>query len=371
MIIGVPREVKRDEYRVGLTPFNAHECIVAGHQVVVQKDAGLGIGFSDEDYIELGIEVVDTIDEVYGRADMIVKVKEPQPEEYLLLKDGQILFTYLHLAPDLPQTNALIESGCIAIAYETVTDNRGGLPLLTPMSQVAGRLSVQAGAHCLEKSQGGTGVLLGGVPGVNPGRIVVIGGGVVGTNAVRMGIGKEAQVTVLDRSLHRLQELDFEFGGRLNTLYSSMSNIEECVSQADLVIGAVLLPGASAPKLISKAMLKTMRPGSVVVDVAIDQGGCMETSKPTTHSDPTYIVDDVVHYCVANMPGVVPRTSTLALNNATMPFVLAIANKGYKQALVSDSHLLNGLNIYRGKVTHLGVSQAHDTSYHAVDKLFS
>lgn len=371
MIIGVPKEVKRDEYRVGLTPFNAHECVVAGHQVLVQKNAGVGIGFMDDDYTGLGVEVVDSAEEIYARADMIVKVKEPQSEEYPLIRDGQILFTYLHLAPDLPQTNALIESGCIAIAYETVTDSRGGLPLLTPMSQVAGRLAIQAGAHCLEKSQGGSGVLLGGVPGVHPGRVVVIGGGVVGTNAVRMAMGKEAQVTVLDKSLHRLQELDFEFGGRLNTLYSSMSNLEECVSQADLVIGAVLLPGASAPKLISKDMLKTMRPGSVVVDVAIDQGGCMETSKPTTHSEPTYIIDDVVHYCVANMPGVVPRTSTLALNNATLPFVLAIANKGYKEALAADPHLLNGLNIYRGKVTHLGVSEAHNLDCHAVGGLFS
>lgn len=371
MIIGVPKEVKRDEYRVGLTPFNAHECVLAGHTVLVEHNAGHDIGFSDEHYAELGVEVVDSIKEIYARADMVVKVKEPQPEEYDLIREGQILFTYLHLAPDLPQTQALIDSGCIAIAYETVTDSYGGLPLLTPMSQVAGRLAIQAGAHCLEKSQGGAGVLLGGVPGVNPGRVVVIGGGVVGTNAVRMAMGKEAQVTVLDRSLHRLQELDFEFGGRLNTLYSSMSNLEECLREADLVVGAVLLPGASAPKLISREMLKTMRPGSVVVDVAIDQGGCIETSHATTHSEPTFIEEGVVHYCVANMPGVVPRTSTLALNNATMPFVLALANKGYVDALSLDPHLMNGLNVYRGKVTHLGVAEAHQMDYRPAAEVLS
>ncbi len=363
MIIGIPKEVKTEEYRVGLTPFNAHELVQNGHTVLVEHDAGNGIGFDDAHYREQGVEVVDTAEEIYARADMIVKVKEPQPQEYPLIRENQILFTYLHLAPDLAQTEALIKSGCIAIAYETVTDVHGGLPLLSPMSQVAGRLSIQAGAHCLEKSQGGSGVLLGGVPGVNQGKVVVIGGGVVGTNAVRMAMGKEADVTVLDRSLRRLQELDFEFGGRLHTLYASTSNIEECVIDADLVVGAVLLPGKAAPRLITREMLSKMRPGSVVVDVAIDQGGCMETSRPTTHTDPTYIEEGIVHYCVANMPGAVPRTSTLALNNATLPFVLEIANKGYKMALTSNPHLMNGLNVCYGHVTHHGVAKDLNMAY--------
>ena len=357
MIIGIPKEVKIEEYRVGLTPYNARELVRHGHHVLVEHNAGLGIGFSDSHYREQGIDVVDTAAEVYAKAEMIVKVKEPQPAEYDLIREGQILFTYLHLAPDLRQTEALMKSGCIAIAYETVTDVRGGLPLLIPMSQVAGRLSVQAGAHCLEKSQGGSGVLLGGVPGVTPGKVVVIGGGVVGTNAVRMAIGKESIVTVLDCSLHRLQELDFEFGGRLNTLYASASNVEECVRDADLVIGAVLLPGKAAPRVVTRDMLLQMRPGSVVVDVAIDQGGCMETSRATTHTDPTYVEADIVHYCVSNMPGAVPRTATLALNNATLPFVLALADKGYKQALRDDPHLLNGLNVCEGYVTYKAVAK--------------
>lgn len=363
MIIGIPKEIKVEEHRVGLTPYNARELLRNGHQVIVEHNAGFGIGFSDEHYQELGIEVVDTAAEVYGRADMIVKVKEPQPAEYDLIREGQILFTYLHLAPDLKQTEALVKSGCIAIAYETVTDSRGGLPLLTPMSQVAGRLSVQVGAHCLEKAQGGSGVLLGGVPGVTPGKVVVIGGGVVGTNAVRMAIGKESIVTVLDRSLHRLQELDFEFGGRLTTLYASASNVEECVRDADLVIGAVLLPGKAAPRIVTRDMLRQMRPGSVVVDVAIDQGGCMETSRATTHTDPTYVEENIVHYCVSNMPGAVPRTATLALNNATLPFVLELANKGYKQALRDDPHLLSGLNVCQGHVTYEGVAKHLNKAY--------
>lgn len=368
MIIGIPKEVKIEEYRVGLTPYNARELIRNGHEVIVEHDAGLGIGFTDEHYCEQGVIVADTAAEVYAKADMIVKVKEPQPSEYPLIREGQILFTYLHLAPDLKQTEALMASGCVAIAYETVTDIRGGLPLLTPMSQVAGRLSIQAGANCLEKKQGGCGVLLGGVPGVDPGKVVVIGGGVVGTNAVRMAMGKETHVTVLDTSLHRLQELDFEFGGRLNTLYASASNVEECVSQADLVVGAVLIPGKHAPCVITRDMLKTMRPGSVVVDVAIDQGGCMETSRPTTHTDPTYVEEGIVHYCVSNMPGAVPRTSTLALNNATLPFVLALANKGYKQALRDDHHLLNGLNVCNGQVTYLGVAKHLGKDYRPAEE---
>lgn len=351
MLVGVPKELKVEEYRVGLTPYNVLELVRRGHDVVVQSGAGQQIGFSDELYREMGAKVVETSDLVYEQSELIVKVKEPQPEEYKKLREGQILFTYLHLAPDPDQARALLNSGCIAIAYETVTGPNGTLPLLAPMSQVAGRLSVQVGARCLEKPQGGSGVLLGGVPGVCPGKVVVIGGGVVGTNAVRMAMGNEAIVTVLDKSLSRLQELDFEFGGRLNTLYASQANLMEYVSDADLVIGAVLIPGLSAPKLVTKDMLSSMRMGSVLVDVAIDQGGCFETSRATTHQDPTYVVDGVVHYCVANMPGAVPRTSTLALNNATLPYVLNIANNGYKDALKRDSHLLNGLNVCKGSLT--------------------
>jgi alanine dehydrogenase len=363
MIIGIPKEIKNEEYRVGLTPYNARELVRNGHKVIVEHDAGAGIGFSDEHYHEQGVEIVGNAADVYAQADMIVKVKEPQPAEYKLIREGQVLFTYLHLAPDLKQTEALMSSGCVAIAYETVTDHRGGLPLLTPMSQVAGRLSIQAGAHCLEKRQGGSGVLLGGVPGVDPGKVVVIGGGVVGTNAVRMAMGKEAIVSVLDTSLHRLQELDFEFGGRLRTLYASASNVEECVADADLVVGAVLIPGKHAPRIVTRDMLKTMRPGSVVADVAIDQGGCMETSHATTHTDPTYVEEDIVHYCVSNMPGAVPRTSTLALNNATLPFVLNLANKGYKKALHDDAHLLNGLNVCEGYVTYKAVASHLEKEY--------
>ncbi len=369
MIVGIPKEIKNEEYRVGLTPYNAHELVQNGHQVVVEKSAGLGIGFTDEHYAELGAKVLASAAEVYAKADMIVKVKEPQPVEYDFIREGQILFTYLHLAPDLKQTEALIKSKCIAIAYETVTDSRGGLPLLIPMSQVAGRLSIQAGSHCLQKLHGGSGVLLGGVPGVDPGRVVVIGGGVVGTNAVRMAMGKEAQVTVLDKSLHRLQELDFEFGGRLHTLYASLSNVEECVAQADLVVGAVLLPGKAAPRVVTRDMLKTMRAGSVIVDVAIDQGGCFETSRPTTHTEPTYVEENIVHYCVTNMPGAVPRTATLALNNATLPFVLALANQGYKKALKADPHLAAGLNVCTGHVTHQGVAKDLGKPYKPTEEL--
>ena len=356
MIIGVPKEVKTEEYRVGLTPFSVHELVVNGHSVIVEKDAGLGINFTDADYQAVGAEVVDSAEAVFAAAEMIIKVKEPQPSEYGLIREGQILFTYLHLAPDPKQAEALMASGCIAIAYETVTAQNGSLPLLSPMSQVAGRLSVQAGSTCLTKPNGGCGVLLGGVPGVYPGKVVVIGGGVVGTNAVRMAMGKEARVTVLDRSLDRLQELDYQYGGRLNTAYSTTASIEEYVTAADLVIGAVLVPGKAAPKLVTREMVKKMKPGSVLVDVAIDQGGCFETSRATTHTDPTYVVDDVVHYCVANMPGAVPRTSTLALNNATLPFVMALASRGYKKALLNDLHLRNGLNVACGHITHAGVA---------------
>ncbi len=351
MKIGVPKEVKIEEYRVGLTPFSVRELVTHGHEVFVQSQAGVAINFTDKAYREAGATVLETAKEVFDQAELIVKVKEPQKSEYDLLREGQILFTYLHLAPDPEQAEALIRSGCIAIAYETVTARDGSLPLLSPMSQVAGRLAVQAGAHCLEKPSGGSGILLGGVPGVYPGKVVVIGGGVVGTNSVRMAMGKEAQVTVLDKSLRRLQELDLQFGGRLNTAFSTKASIEEYVANADLVVGAVLVPGKAAPRLVTAEMVRKMKPGSVLVDVAIDQGGCIETSHATTHADPTYVVDDVVHYCVANMPGAVPRTSTLALNNATLPFVIDIADKGYKKALLDDPHLMNGLNVFTGKIT--------------------
>jgi len=367
MIVGIPKEIKNEEYRVGLTPYNAHELVEHGHTVIVEHDAGLGIGFTDEHYKDAGVTVVTSAEEVYAQADMIVKVKEPQSSEYGLLREGQILFTYLHLAPDLKQTEALIKSKCIAIAYETVTSDYNGLPLLTPMSQVAGRLAIQAGSSCLEKYRGGSGVLLGGVPGVFPGKVVVIGGGVVGTNAVRMAMGKECMVTVLDKSLRRLQELDLQFGGRLNTAYASKANFDEYVSDADLVIGAVLVPGKAAPKLIPRRLLSLMRPGSVMVDVAIDQGGCFETSKATTHSDPTFVVDDIVHYCVANMPGAVPRTATLALNNATLSFVVSLADKGYRQAMLDDPHLKNGLNVFNGQVTYEGVAKDLSLEYVPAD----
>lgn len=358
MKIGVPKEIKNQEYRVGLTPSSVRELVAAGHTVFVESLAGQGIDIFDCDYQAAGATILDSADEVFAEADMIVKVKEPQEVECKRMREGQILFTYLHLAPDPKQAELLQASGCIAVAYETVTQSDGGLPLLTPMSQVAGRMSIQAGACALEKSQGGRGVLLGGVPGVAPANVVVIGGGVVGSNAIRMAIGMEAQVTVLDRSLQRLQELDYQFGAKLNTLYSNETNIEEYIATADLVIGAVLVPGAAAPRLVTKKMLRMMRHGAVLVDVAIDQGGCFETSKPTTHDDPTYLVDDVVHYCVANMPGAVPRTSTFALNNATLPFVLALANKGVKRALTDDVHLKNGLNVCRGDITHEAVAKA-------------
>lgn len=363
MLVGVPKEIKSQENRVGLVPSSVREIIRAGSSVLVEKGAGLGIGISDEDYRHAGAEVVDSADEIFANAELIVKVKEPQPIECKRLREGQTLFTYLHLAPDPQQTRLLMESGVTAIAYETVTENNGGLPLLAPMSQVAGRMSIQAGAHCLEMAQGGSGVLLGGVPGVAAATVVVIGGGVVGTNAVRMAMGMEARVIVLDRSLQRLNELDFQFGSKLNTVYSTADAIEHYVKQADLVIGAVLVPGASAPRLVPRSMLKSMRPGSVLVDVAIDQGGCFETSRPTTHQEPTYVIDNVVHYCVANMPGAVPTTSTFALNNATLPFVLSIVTKGTKLALLDDKHLLNGLNIHEGKITYEAVARELGNMY--------
>jgi alanine dehydrogenase len=351
MLIGVPREIKNNEFRVGLTPASVRELIAHGHQVLVESNAGAGIGYGDAAYSAIGAEILDTAEEVYARSDMIVKVKEPQPVECGMLREGQVLFTYLHLAPDPKQTELLLKSGVTAVAYETVTGRTGGLPLLTPMSEVAGRMSIQAGAMCLEKSHGGAGVLLGGVPGVAPANVVVIGGGVVGTNAIRMAMGLEARVTVLDRSIERLTELDLQFGGRLNTIYSNRETLDEYVLAADLVIGAVLVPGAAAPKLVTREMVQQMKAGSVLVDVAIDQGGCFATSRPTTHAEPSYIIDEVVHYCVANMPGAVAHTSTFALNNATLPYVLALADKGYRQALQDDNNLRNGLNIHRGRVT--------------------
>ncbi len=363
MLVGVPKEIKSQENRVGLVPASVREVIRVGGRVMVEKGAGLGIGISDEQYHAAGAEIVDTADEIFARADLIVKVKEPQPIECQRLKEGQTIFTYLHLAPDPHQTRLLKESGVTAIAYETVTQNDGGLPLLTPMSQVAGRMSIQAGAHCLEMAQGGSGVLLGGVPGVAPANVVVIGGGVVGTNAIRMAMGMEARVTVLDKSLTRLRELDFQFGSKLSTIYATSEALDKYVSEADLVIGAVLVPGATAPKLVTRDMLKTMRLGSVVVDVAIDQGGCFETSRPTTHHEPTYVEEGIVHYCVANMPGAVPKTSTFALNNATLPFVLSLVTKGVKLALLSDGHLLNGLNVHQGMITYEAVARNLDYDY--------
>lgn len=363
MKVGVPKEIKNHEYRVGLVPAGVRELVHNGHEVFVEHNAGYGIGLDDHMYEAVGATILPTAAEVFETADMIVKVKEPQAVECKMLRPGQILFTYLHLAPDPEQTQGLIDSGCIAIAYETVTDARGGLPLLSPMSEVAGRMSIQAGAHCLEKAQGGSGILLGGVPGVSAASVVVIGGGVVGTNAARMAMGLEAKVTVLDRNIHRLYELDMQFGPTLNTIYSTVDSVEEYVVNADLVIGAVLVPGAAAPKLVTRDMISKMRRGSVVVDVAIDQGGCFETSKATTHDDPTYIVDDVVHYCVANMPGGLARTSTFALNNATIPYTLALANKGYKQALASDPHFLEGLNVHEGAITYKAVADDQGLEY--------
>ncbi|WP_371372246.1 alanine dehydrogenase [Thalassotalea aquiviva] len=358
MIIGVPKEIKNHEYRVGMVPASVRELIAHGHSVFVEHNAGIGIGFTDEDYINAGAEILDTAAEVFARAEMIVKVKEPQAVERAMLREGQILFTYLHLAPDLAQTEDLIKSKAVCIAYETVTDVNGGLPLLAPMSEVAGRMSIQAGAQALEKSNLGRGMLLGGVPGVEPAKVVVIGGGMVGNNAAQMAVGMGAEVVVLDRNINVLRRLDAQFGNKVKAIYSTADALEKHVLEADLVIGGVLIPGAAAPKLVTAEHIKNMKPGSAIVDVAIDQGGCIETSKATTHAEPTYIVDDVVHYCVANMPGAVPRTSTFALNNATLPYIIKLANKGYKEALLTDEHFLNGLNVIDGKVTCESVAQS-------------
>ncbi|MCR9110533.1 alanine dehydrogenase [Marivita sp. XM-24bin2] len=358
MKIGCPTEIKPQEFRVGITPSAAQEAVAHGHTVLIQKGAGVGAGFDDTVYTAAGAQIIDTAEEVFATADMIVKVKEPQAVERKMLREGQLLFTYLHLAPDPEQTRDLLASGCTAIAYETVTDRNGGLPLLAPMSEVAGKLAPQMGAWTLQKANGGRGVLMGGVPGVGPAQVVVIGGGVVGTHAARVAAGMGADVTVLDRSLPRMRYLDDVFGGTFRTRYASQANIAEMITTADMVVGAVLIPGAAAPKLVSRADLGLMKPGSALVDVAIDQGGCFETSKATTHENPIYEVDGIMHYCVANMPGAVARTSTIALGNATMPFMLELADKGWKQACADDPHLLAGLNVHAGQLTYGAVGQA-------------
>jgi alanine dehydrogenase len=358
MIVGVPKEIKNHEYRVGLTPASVRELVTHGHTVIVEANAGQGIGMDDAAYIGAGARILGTAEQVFAGSEMIVKVKEPQAIERQRLTPNHVLFTYLHLAPDPEQTQDLLASGALCIAYETVTSATGGLPLLAPMSEVAGRMAVQAGAWALEKSKGGRGVLLGGVPGVEPAKIVILGGGVVGANAALTAVGSGADVVVIDRSLDVLRRLVAQFGTRIKTVFATTEAIEENVIHADLVIGGVLIPGASAPKLVSRALLKKMRPGAVVVDVAIDQGGCFETSRPTTHADPIYEVDGIIHYCVANMPGGVPRTSTFALNNATLPYTLALADKGARRALHEDAHLLNGLNVCAGKITNKAVAAA-------------
>jgi alanine dehydrogenase len=369
--IGVPKEIKTHEYRVGLTPAGVRELAMHGHHVAVEHNAAAGIGISDDAYRAAGATVLDSAAEVFATADLVIKVKEPQSSEIAMLRQGQVLFTYLHLAADKVQTEGLLHTGATCIAYETVTDRSGALPLLAPMSEVAGRMSVQVGAHCLEKEQGGAGILLGGVPGVVPAKVVVLGGGVSGTNAARMAVGLESSVTIIDKSLPRLKELDLQFGPRATTLFATAETIEQEVLAADLVIGAVLVPGAAAPKLVSREMVRQMRPGSVLVDIAIDQGGCFATSRPTTHSQPTYVVDGVVHYCVTNMPGAVARTSTFALTNATLPFVIALAEKGWRKALADDPHLRNGLNVHAGKVTYEAVAHDLNLPYVPVETLLA
>lgn len=369
MLIGVPREIKTDENRVGLTPASVRELVLHGHNVLVEAGCAFKLGLSDEEYIAAGATLTSDLDQLF-EADLIVKVKEPQPEEVARLRRGQMLFTYLHLAPDPTLTSTLQKSGCTAIAYETVTDGQGRLPLLAPMSEVAGRMSVQAGAHSLEIEQGGRGTLLGGVPGSPPASVVVLGGGVVGMNAARIALGMEADVVIFDIDLRRLAELELEFRPALHTRYSTVNSVYEHVAKADLVIGAVLVPGSKAPRLVSEDMVREMQRGAVLVDVAIDQGGCFETSRPTTHSEPIFVKHDVVHYCVANMPGAVARTSTLALNNATLPFVLALADKGVTRALSTDRHLREGLNVYEGHVTHEAVASATGADYVPVNEIF-
>ncbi|WIX32032.1 alanine dehydrogenase [Salinicola sp. JS01] len=360
MHIGVPKEIKNHEYRVALTPGGARELVARGHRVSVEASAGGGAGYPDDAYREAGATIVEDVEALWREAEAILKVKEPQAVEVARLRPGQILFTYLHLAAEETLTRGLLDSGATCIAYETITDAQGGLPLLAPMSRVAGRMAIQAGAHSLEKAQGGAGILLPGVPGVAPARVSVIGGGVVGENAARMALGLGAEVTILDKSLARLEVLDHRYQGAIRTVYSTAETLEQAIRESDLIVGAVLVPGAAAPKLITRAMLAEMKPGSVLVDVAIDQGGCFETSRPTTHAEPSYIVDGIVHYCVANMPGAVARTSTQALTNATLPFVIALADKGWQQALADDSHFLAGLNVHAGQLTYAAVGETFD-----------
>ncbi|MGN6819104.1 MAG: alanine dehydrogenase [Sphingomonas sp.] len=365
MRVGVPKEIKNHEYRVGLTPSSVAELHAAGHEVIVETKAGMGIDFEDQAYIDAGARIVPDAKTVFAESDMIVKVKEPQPQEVAMLEPRHVLFTYLHLAADKPQAEGLMKSGATCIAYETVTATRGGLPLLKPMSEVAGRMSVQVGAHYLEKEQGGRGVLLGGVPGVAPAKVAILGGGVSGVNAAQMAVGMRADVTIYDINNDRLAELDMFFSSQIKTQYASKSAIAQAVRNAHLVIGAVLVPGAAAPKLVTREMVKTMKRGSVLVDIAIDQGGCFETSHATTHEDPVFEVDGVIHYCVANMPGAVARTSAFALNNATLPFALKLANLGAEAAMKADPHLANGLNVYKGKITHEAVAEALDLPFEA------
>jgi alanine dehydrogenase len=369
MIIGLPKEIKDNESRVGLTPSGVKTLTDFGHTVLVENMAGEGSGITNDEYVTAGAKIISTADEVWERGDMIVKVKEPVGPEYTRMRAGQLLFTYLHLAPDQHLTQVMLERKVTGIAYETITNNEGHLPLLTPMSEVAGRMAVQVGAHYLQKPEGGRGVLMGGVPGVLPAKVVIIGGGVVGVNSIKMAVGLGSNVTVLDRNLERLRYLDDIFGAKIKTLMSNDYNVQEACAHADLVIGAVLIPGASAPHLVKRFMLSTMHKGAVIVDVAVDQGGCIETTKPTTHSNPTYYVDDVLHYCVANMPGAVPRTSTFALTNATLPFTVKLANKGFKDAIAKDAHLKAGVNTYAGHITYEAVAESQGLAYKAIDEL--
>ncbi|PYS93945.1 MAG: alanine dehydrogenase [Acidobacteria bacterium] len=369
MLVGLPKEIKDNEYRVGLTPAGVRALTDAGHKVIVERDAGAGSGFENELYERAGAKLIDSADDVWGEAEMIVKVKEPIAPEYPRMKEGLLLFTYLHLAPDPKQTEALLERKVTGVAYETITDRKGTLPLLTPMSEVAGRMAVQVGAHYLEKMQGGRGILLGGVPGVPAARVVIIGGGVVGTNAAKIAVGMGAHVTIIDNNLDRLRELDDIFLTKISTLASSAYMIHDAISQADLIIGAVLVPGAAAPKLVTRSMLKDVPNGAVIVDVAVDQGGCIETTHPTTHSNPTYYVEGVLHYCVANMPGAVPRTSTFALTNATLPYVLQLANRGLLAAIARDPGLKEGVNTYAGKLTYEAVATAQNLEYTPIDEM--
>lgn len=369
MLIGLPKEIKDNEYRVGLTPAGVRTLVDAGHTVIVERSAGDGSGIGDEEFAAAGAEIIDQADEVWERAEMIVKVKEPVGPEYARMREGQILYTYLHLAPLPELTQVMLERKVTGIAYETITSDDGHLPLLTPMSEVAGRMAVQVGAHYLQKPEGGRGVLMGGVPGVLPAKVVVIGGGVVGINSIKMAVGLGAHVVVLDKNLDRLRYLDDIFGSKVRTLVSNPYTVRHAIADADLVIGAVLIPGASAPKLVTRDMLKTMNRGAVIVDVAVDQGGCIETTRPTTHSNPTFYVDEVLHYCVANMPGAVPRTSTFALTNATLPLALKLANKGFKNAILADPHLKNGVNTYQGHITYAAVAESQNHEYRPIEEL--